>query len=187
MFALFPVYSLLFVARSSSYPHASLVSAQNRAPSSITRLKPAKRLRNWKKDAHQEGRDFFTSMMKPSKGTQSKSPTQMLPNKKTLFKYTPGNNSRSDNEVSSKSELIFSLVTQSLLSGMGKLKPPLLEFIRQQVKPSSLLETSCNLTVRELVQEEGECILFGGWCCYGVDRLKASPVTTIKHSKKSNL
>ena len=66
--------------------------------------------------------------------------------------------------------------------GMGKLNASLLESIRQDVKPSSLLETSCNMTVKELVQEEGECIFFGVWCRYGVDRLASSPVRMFQYS-----
>ena len=127
-------------------------------------------MRNWKKDANQEGRDFFTSMMKPSNEAKTKSPTQMLPKGNTVFNYTHGNNGRSDDVVTSKSGLILYFVNQSLLSGIGKLKPSLLDGHHVN------LETSCNMTVRELVQEEGECIFFGGWCRYGVDRLKSSPV-----------
>ena len=43
---------------------------------------------------------------------------------------------------------------------------------------SSFAETSFNMTVTEEVQEEGECIYVGGWCRYGIDRLKFSPVRT---------
>ena len=43
---------------------------------------------------------------------------------------------------------------------------------------SSFIETTCNMTVAEDVQEEGECIYVGGWCRYGIDRLKFSPVRT---------
>ena len=62
------------------------------------------------------------------------------------------------------------------MSGMGKLQSSMLQSSRPDVQPDSLLETSCNTTVRELVQEDGECIFFGGWCRYGVDRLSSSPV-----------
>ena len=173
---LYAVYSPLFVLRSSSHPHAHIFSVPHMTPtpSYITRHKSEKRTRTWKKETHQEGRDLFTSMMKPSNEAQTKSPTQMLPKDNTVFKYTPGNNGRSDDVVSSKSWLILYFVNQSLLSGIGKLKPSLLD--RHHVN----LETSCNMTFRELVQEEGECIFFGGWCRYGVDRLTSSPVKMFK-------
>ena len=130
----YAVYSPLFVLRSSSHPQAHIFSVPQMTPtpSSITRHKSAKHTRTWKKDTQQEGRDFFTSMMKPSNGAQTKRPTQMLPKDNTVIKYTPGNNDRSGNVVSSKSELILHFVKQSLLPGIGKLKPSLLD--RHHVK-----------------------------------------------------
>jgi hypothetical protein len=43
---------------------------------------------------------------------------------------------------------------------------------------SSFEEISCNMTNTEDVEEEGECIVIGGWCRYGNNRLKFCPVRT---------
>ena len=100
------------------------------------------------------------SMLKLSKERRRKTPSRMLIQDKAQFDYT---------------------VTSTVTAGQnehGLSTADLALSLNRNIGSRSFLETSCNMTVAEDVQEEGECIYVGGWCRYGNDRLKFSPVRT---------
>ena len=135
--------------RSPAYPLAYIFPSSNLTSSSNT--KPSRQMTDKRKD---QGKHFFMSMIKPSKGRRIKTNSKMLIPDQEQFEYT-----------------LASMGTARHMESTANLAPSLNRKIG-----SSFIETTCNMTVAEDVQEEGECIYVGGWCRYGNDRLKFSPV-----------
>ena len=109
-----------------------------------------------------QGKHFFMSMIKPSKGRRIKTLSTALIPDKAQFDHTLASTGTAGH------------IDNGLRISMADFAPS----INRKIGSSSFVETSCNMRVTEDVQEEGECIYVGGWCRYGNNRLKFSPVRT---------
>ena len=144
--------------RSPAYPLGNIFPSSNLTSSSNT--KPSRQMTDKRKEQQQAGKHFFMSILKPSKGRRIKTHSKVLIQDKAQFDFTfTSSGTAGQNE--------HGLGTADLAPGLNR-----------KIGSSSFVETSCNMTVTEDVQEEGECIFVGGWCRYGNNRLKFSPVRT---------